>query len=113
VKKSARRPVERPRATRPRGAASATALPYERTDPLESAQAAHLRYVDDAEQGFQRRKSGKGFRYIDQRGAVLRDAAHLERIRHLAIPPAWTDVWICSMANGHIQATGRDARGRK
>jgi DNA topoisomerase-1 len=82
-------------------------------DPLASAREAHLRYVDDAGSGFRRRRSGKGFRYLDAHGAPLRDRAHLERIRQLVIPPAWTDVWICPVADGHLQATGRDARGRK
>lgn len=78
-----------------------------------AARAAGLRYVDDATPGFTRARKGKGFTYCDTRGRVLRDAAALERIRKLAIPPAWTDVWICPSANGHIQAIGRDARGRK
>ncbi|MFX8992158.1 DNA topoisomerase IB, partial [Acinetobacter baumannii] len=55
----------------------------------------------------------KGFRYVSASGETVRDAATLKRIKSLAIPPAWTEVWICSRANGHIQATGRDARGRK
>ncbi|HEY0191985.1 MAG TPA: hypothetical protein VGC42_12785 [Kofleriaceae bacterium] len=58
-------------------------------------------------------KRGTKFRYLDQRGAAVREAATLERIRALAIPPAWTEVWIAADANGHIQATGRDAKGRK
>jgi DNA topoisomerase I len=82
-------------------------------DPMESARAAHLRYVDDTGPGLRRIRSGKGFRYLDHQRKALRDPEHLERIRHLAIPPAWTDVWICPRADGHIQATGRDARGRK
>ena len=60
-----------------------------------------------------REQSGEGFSYLKSNGEPVRDAATLERIRKLAIPPAWTDVWICPKANGHIQATGRDARGRK
>jgi DNA topoisomerase-1 len=82
-------------------------------DALASARAAHLRYVDDTGPGFRRVRHGKGFRYRDEHGRPLRDAAHLERIRRLVIPPAWTDVWICPGPSGHIQATGRDARGRK
>jgi DNA topoisomerase-1 len=81
--------------------------------PVESALAAHLRHVDDTGPGFRRLRHGKGFRFVDDHGRALRDPEHLERIRHLAIPPAWTDVWICPRADGHIQATGRDARGRK
>lgn len=82
-------------------------------DPLASARAAHLRYVDDSAPGFRRVRHGKGFRYLDTAKRPLRDPEALERIRHLVIPPAWTDVWICPSADGHIQATGRDARGRK
>ena len=82
-------------------------------DPVESAKAAGLRYVTDDEPGIRRRKRGKGFTYLEPQGRTVRDAATLERIRKLAIPPAWTDVWICSRPNGHLQATGRDARGRK
>ena len=82
-------------------------------DSVDSALAAHLRYVDDTGPGFLRVRHGKGVRFLDLRGQTLRDPVHLERIRHLAIPPAWTTVWICARADGHIQATGRDARGRK
>ncbi len=86
------------------------------TDPttsIEAAQAAGLRYVNDTMPGIRRRRSGKGFTYIDPSGRVIRDPVIVARIRSLAIPPAYTDVWICPTANGHIQATGRDARGRK
>jgi DNA topoisomerase-1 len=82
-------------------------------DPLESARAAGLRYVTDDEPGIRRKKRGKGFTYTDPQGGTVKDAKTLERIRKLAIPPAWTDVWICPRPNGHLQATGRDARGRK
>lgn len=82
-------------------------------DPEEAAEEAGLRYVHDDEPGFIRRRSGRGFTYRDPRGHTIRDRRHLRRIRALAIPPAWTDVWICPVSNGHIQATGRDARGRK
>ncbi|NUO76050.1 MAG: DNA topoisomerase IB [Lysobacter sp.] len=74
---------------------------------------AGLRYVSDADPGIARLRAGRGFRYRDARGRAVRDAATLERIRALAIPPAYKDVWICPLANGHLQATGRDARGRK
>jgi DNA topoisomerase-1 len=83
------------------------------TDPLASAREAGLRYVHDAGPGFRRRRCGKGFRYLGADGEPVRDPSVLQRIRSLAIPPAWTDVWICPCANGHIQATGRDDRGRK
>ncbi|PYQ64027.1 MAG: DNA topoisomerase I [Acidobacteria bacterium] len=82
-------------------------------DPVESARAAGLRYVTDDEPGIRRKKRGKGFTYVDPQGRTVKDEKTLERIRKLAIPPAWTDVWICSRPNGHLQATGRDARGRK
>ncbi len=80
---------------------------------LEDVQAAGLRYVSDQEPGLHRRRNGKGFTYLTPNGETCRDPATLKRIRALAIPPAWTDVWICPRANGHIQATGRDAKGRK
>jgi DNA topoisomerase-1 len=82
-------------------------------DPVESAKAAGLRYVTDEEPGIRRRKSGKGFTYLDPQGRTVKDPKVIERIKKLAIPPAWTDVWICPRANGHLQATGRDAKGRK
>jgi DNA topoisomerase-1 len=74
---------------------------------------AGLTYVDDAGPGIKRRKRGDGFSYISPSGATVQDAVTKHRIRALAIPPAWTDVWICPLSSGHIQATGRDARGRK
>jgi DNA topoisomerase-1 len=83
------------------------------TDPVESAQAAGLRYVSDTMPGIRRKRAGKGFAYIAQDGSTIRDEKELARIRSLAIPPAYTDVWICPSPNGHIQATGRDARRRK
>jgi DNA topoisomerase-1 len=83
------------------------------SDPIESAEAAGLRYVSDTQPGIRRRKSGKGFVYLGTDGKVIRDPKLLQRIRALAIPPAYTDVWICPNPNGHIQATGRDARNRK
>ena len=82
-------------------------------DPREAAESAGLIYVSDEEPGIRRRKAGKGFSYTRTGGETVKDAAGLKRIRSLAIPPAWTDVWICPRANGHIQATGRDAKGRK
>src|SRR4051812_5557227 len=74
---------------------------------------AALRYVHDDEPGFRRKKSGKGFVYLDTRGHTITNDAKVRRIQSLAIPPAWTDVWISPRANGHLQATGRDAKGRK
>jgi DNA topoisomerase-1 len=82
-------------------------------EPVEAAKAAALRYVSDAQPGIRRRKAGKGFSYVDPNGAVVHDRAVLARIRRLAIPPAWREVWICPRPEGHLQATGRDARGRK
>jgi DNA topoisomerase-1 len=82
-------------------------------DPKDAAEYAGLSYVSDERPGIIRKRSGKGFRYEDPQGDKVDDEATLKRIKTLAIPPAWTDVWICSSANGHIQATGRDARGRK
>lgn len=74
---------------------------------------AGLHYTSDAMPGLRRRRRGRGFTYLDARGRAVRDAATIARIRQLAIPPAYTDVWICADARGHLQATGRDARGRK
>lgn len=79
----------------------------------ESAKAARLRYVSDALPGIARRRAGRAFRYVAPEGSDVRDEATLARIRRLAIPPAWTNVWICPREDGHLQATGRDARGRK
>ncbi|HVQ03684.1 MAG TPA: DNA topoisomerase IB, partial [Burkholderiaceae bacterium] len=72
-----------------------------------------LVYVNDATPGIRRVRRGSGFAYRDASGAWLRDRATLQRIRSLAIPPAYNRVWICVRADGHLQATGRDARGRK
>ena len=72
-----------------------------------------LAYVSDQDPGLRRKKSRAGFDYLDAKGAPIRDDKTLDRIRALAIPPAWVDVWISPKANGHIQATGRDQRGRK
>ena len=82
--------------------------------PIESAKAAGLRYVTDAAPGLRRLPAGSGgFRYLHPDGRAVRDRATLARIRSLAIPPAWTKVWICVRDDGHLQATGRDARKRK
>ncbi len=82
-------------------------------DSLEAAEDAGLRYVSDDQLGFSRKQKGEEFEYFDQKGKPIRDEQRLLRIKRLAIPPAWSDVWICPLPNGHIQATGRDARGRK
>src|SRR5688572_31596338 len=79
----------------------------------QSARSAGLVYVTDRAPGIQRRRHGRGFRYIDHHGRVVKRRADLERITRLAIPPAWKDVWICPNPKGHLQACGRDARGRK
>jgi DNA topoisomerase I len=83
------------------------------SDPREAAEAAGLVYVSDEERGIRRERKGDSFVYFKPNGDPLTDEATLERIRKLAIPPAYQDVWICPRANGHLQATGRDARGRK
>ncbi len=82
-------------------------------DPVESAQAAGLRYVSDADPGIRRKGVGTHFSYIGLDGRPIHDPATLKRIKSLAIPPAYTDVWICPDPRGHLQVTGRDARGRK
>jgi DNA topoisomerase I len=83
------------------------------TEPAESAKAAALRHVSDDRPGIRRRRSGTGFSYAAPDGKTIRDREEIRRIRALAIPPAWTSVWICPHVDGHLQATGRDARGRK
>lgn len=77
------------------------------------AERAGLEYVNDGEPGIRRQRRGTGFLYLDSKGKPVRDPYARARIRSLAIPPAWTDVWICASENGHLQATGRDAKGRK
>jgi DNA topoisomerase-1 len=85
----------------------------ELTDPVQSAKASGLRYVTDAMPGITRKSSGKTVRYFDPRGNPVHSPEILNRIKSLAIPPAWKNVWICPSSNGHLQATGRDAKGRK
>jgi DNA topoisomerase I len=87
-------------------------LPVESFTPEELARLAQLKYVLDEEPGFARKSNGKAFQYVNGSGR-LRDAAQIQRIESLAIPPAWVEVWICKYPDGHLQATGRDARGRK
>src|SRR5207244_4851108 len=82
-------------------------------DPQEAAEAAGLRYASASRQGMRRRNSRKVFTYTRADGSRLTEAEVLRRSKSLAVPPAWTDVWICPSADGHIQATGRDAGGRK
>ena len=80
---------------------------------VAAAEEAGLRYVSDERAGYTRRAKGKDFEYFDTEGKPIRDEQRLLRIKRLAIPPAWTEVWICPSPTGHIQATGRDARERK
>jgi DNA topoisomerase-1 len=83
------------------------------TSPESPSATARLRHSTDRKPGITRRRAGRGFTYGDPDGRRVRDRETLERIRTLAVPPAWTDVWICPDPLGHLQATGRDARGRK
>ncbi len=83
------------------------------SDPPTAAKAAGLRYVTGDKPGIRRAPAREGFSYCSAKGEPVDDEATLKRIKALVIPPAWTDVWICPQANGHLQATGRDARGRK
>ncbi|MBN8611185.1 MAG: DNA topoisomerase IB [Deltaproteobacteria bacterium] len=87
--------------------------PIARPEAESFARAASLRYVHDDERGLRRRRRKGVFVYVDDEGRRAREPATIARIRSLAIPPAWTEVWICLSPDGHIQATGRDARGRK
>ncbi|HEX4638767.1 MAG TPA: DNA topoisomerase IB [Chthoniobacterales bacterium] len=80
---------------------------------IEAAEEAGLRYISDDRAGYTRRKKGDDFEYVDTDGKPIRDEQRLLRLKRLAIPPAWTDVWICPSTNCHLQATGRDARRRK
>ena len=82
-------------------------------DPILAAKAAKLRYVSDKKPGITRAKTEAGFEYRDSDGSLITDETAIARIRKLAIPPAYTDVWICRDPRGHLQAVGRDARGRK
>lgn len=83
------------------------------TDPVESAQEAGLRYVNDSQPGYSRKQKGDDWEFFDTDGKLIKDEQRILRIKRLAIPPAWTKVWICPSPNGHIQATGCDARKRK
>ena len=86
---------------------------HEIVDPRDAAESAGLVYVTDDMPGISRQGDAKAFTYATAKGAPVTDPKVLDRIRHLAIPPAYRDVWICAKANGHLQATGRDDRGRK
>src|SRR5262252_9592807 len=83
------------------------------TDPVEAAAEAGLRYVSDDKPGYSRKRKGDDFEYFDTEGKPIEEEQRVLRIKRLAVPPAWTNVWICPSPNGHIQATGRDARRRK
>lgn len=100
-------------AKRPRKQQKKIADPKIATDSAEAAEEAGLRYVSDDQPGYTRKAKGDDFEYFDIEGKPIRDEQRLLRVKRLAIPPAWTDVWICPSANGHIQGTGRDARKRK
>ena len=89
------------------------ASPPVTAESAATAAAAGLRYVTDDRPGLRRTRSGKGFSYRDAKGRLVSDAGERRRIEALVIPPAWTDVWICPLPKGHLQATGRDERGRK
>src|SRR6266851_4448911 len=82
-------------------------------EAMDAAEGAGLRYVSDDRPGYTRKAKGDDFDWLDTEEKLIRDEQRLLRIKRLAIPPAWTEVWICPVANGHIQAIGRDARGRK
>lgn len=88
-------------------------FPVPSPDSVYAARVARLRYVSDRQPGISRAGAAGRFVYRNPRGKVIRDAAELARIKALAVPPAWTRVWICPLDHGHLQATGRDARRRK
>ena len=104
------RGLSRPRRSVPTGSVADLRIV---SDPIEAAEEAGLRYVSDDQPGYTRKAKGDDFDYFDTEGKLIRDEQRLLRIKRLAIPPAWTDIWISPSANGHIQATGRDARKRK
>jgi DNA topoisomerase I len=104
------RGLSRPRRSAPAGSVADLKIV---SDPIDAAEEAGLHYVSDNQPGYRRRLKGDDFDYFDTEGKLIRDEQRLLRIKRLAIPPAYTSVWICPSPNGHIQATGRDARGRK
>lgn len=87
--------------------------PIGSSEHVDAAKAAGLRYVSDAMPGISRKRRGKGFAYVAPDGRAVRERQAIQRFRSLVIPPAWTNVWICPIENGHLQVTARDARGRK
>lgn len=99
--------------TREQVATPSTAQAEAAWTPAALAEAAGLVYVSDSEPGFQRRRAGRGFTYVDSTGHVVRDPALRARFQALAIPPAWREVWICANPDGHLLVTGRDEAGRK
>jgi DNA topoisomerase I len=103
----------RPKTSKERSSGAANRSPASTDEAVASAREAGLRYVSDQSPGIARETRGKKPRYRGTDGRIITDRATLARIKRLAIPPAWTQVWICPQANGHIQATGRDVRGRK
>ena len=92
---------------------NSTRTPKPQTELVDTARDAGLRYVSDRMPGITRTRAGRGFTYRSPNGAPIKDPQLVRRIKSFAIPPAWTDVWICPFANGHIQATGHDEKGRK
>src|SRR6266436_2607889 len=104
------RGLSRPRRSAPAGSVADLKIV---SDPIDAAEEAGLRYLSDDQPGYTRRVKGDDFNYFDTEGKLIRDEQRLWRVKRLAIPPAYTSVWICPSPNGHIQATGRDARGRK
>jgi DNA topoisomerase-1 len=83
------------------------------SSPQDIARSMQLRYVHSDSKGYSRQKKGDHFTYLDTEGKIIKDKEIISRIRSLVLPPAWTDVWICPYANGHLQATGYDFKGRK
>lgn len=92
---------------------AATQLSLNKDDVASYAKSAGLRYVTDTKPGYSRKKHGKNFAFYDAKGKIIKDAGEIKRIKSLAIPPAYKNVWISPYANGHLQATGIDAKGRK
>jgi DNA topoisomerase I len=88
-------------------------MPRDIAELKSETRAAGLTYVNPDDPGISRRAGKGGFSYVDAKGAPVKDDATLARIQALVIPPAWTEVWICTSPRGHIQATGRDQRGRR
>lgn len=115
LQSTGRRPARRAPTPEERSRETCVSYPDETLHPdgQTVAAAAGLRYVTDEKPGITRKRAGRHFSYLSPDGRLIREARTLQRIRSLVIPPAWTHVWICPSPNGHIQATGRDARGRK